>query len=430
MMFSNTAAEVVFANVILELFCAAVTAVPAVHLLFGGGAKTRQERLLTRILCLHIVMLVCDASAWAFDGVPGLRGPMLAANFLEFSLGYVNLVFLTDYIVGVIAQKRPVSRIVVRIVTAVCALCVAAGVVSQFNGVVYFIDERNVYRAGPWYAGINLVAPAVILFFSSVVAVCARSLDRGDTPALLSYVVFLCAAAGLQVFFPELMLYYAAYTLSLLVTWVNIHVRHEKLLKDRELELADARISIMVSRIRPHFLYNALSAVSWLCVHDPALARETVNDFSRYLRANLAALTQKAPIPFEEEMRHVETYLSLERKRFGDRIRVERRVEATDFRLPPLTLQPLVENAVQHGITVRDEGGTIVVGTRETEDGWEVSVVDDGVGFAGEEPERRGMGIENVRFRLENICRGSLDVRSTPGEGTTAVIRIPKEGHA
>lgn len=428
----NLALRYTDVSIALELFCAAVCAILAGHLLLGGSRKTRRSRLLARILILHVVTLVCDAAAWAFNGVlqPDLRILIKAANYLEFVLGYANFIFLTDYIVGIISEKRAVSRRVVHLVAAVCTICIVITTISLSNGIVFYIDERNLYSIGPWYNAMNSVVPAIIIFLSAVSLYYSRYLGRSDTLTFLSYIVFLFIAAILQLAFPGLMIYYATYTLSILITYVNVHVQHEKLLQEKELELADARISIMISQIQPHFLYNTLSVVGDLCRHDPVSARETVIDFSRYLRANLAALTEKETIFFEEEMEHVDTYLSLETKRFGDKIRIVREIGAANFPLPPLTLQPIVENAVLHGITAREEGGTVVIKTEEDEGAWRISVIDDGVGFDTAEPQdaRFHVGIRNVRFRLDAMSGGRLDVASTPGKGTEAVITIPKRG--
>ena len=179
--------------------------------------------------------------------------------------------------------------------------------------------------------------------------------------------------------------------------------------------------------------YNALVAIQELCLIDPETASESVADFSRYLRGNMDSLSINNPIPFEKELQHVEAYLSLEKKRFGDRLNIAYDIKVRDFYTPVLTLQPIVENAVRHGVTRREEGGLVTVSTHETETESIITVTDDGVGFdAGRVPkpgkygERAHVGIENVRSRLVSMCGGSLDIQSEPGVGATAVITIPK----
>ena len=205
--------------------------------------------------------------------------------------------------------------------------------------------------------------------------------------------------------------------------------KQEKIYK-LENELLQNQISIMLSQIRPHFLYNALVAIQELCLIDPETASDAVADFSMYLRGNMDSLAIKDPIPFEKELHHVETYLSLEKKRFGDRLSIAYDIKSRDFLLPVLTLQPIVENAVRHGVTMREEGGSVTVSTHETKRGAVITVKDDGVGFNSrrvpKNGERSHVGIENVRSRLVSMCGGSLAIQSKPTIGTTAVITIPK----
>jgi len=197
-----------------------------------------------------------------------------------------------------------------------------------------------------------------------------------------------------------------------------------------ENELLQNQISIMLSQIRPHFLYNSLVAIQELCLIDPETAREAINEFSSYLRGNLSAFAVTKPIPFDQELRHVESYLSLERKRYGDKLNIEYDISIRDFNMPIQTLQPLVENAVRHGVTKREEGGTVTVKTAETETDIIISVIDDGVGINAinefEDSDRTHVGIDNVTKRLISMCNGTLSIESIPGEGTTAVITIPK----
>ena len=154
------------------------------------------------------------------------------------------------------------------------------------------------------------------------------------------------------------------------------------------------------------------------------------SEFSEYLRRNMNSLKEQAPVPFESELKHLETYLSLEKMRFGDELNIEYDIEATDFLIPSLTVQPLVENAVKHGVGMKEDGGTVTIATKEFDDRYEVIVSDDGVGFdTAKKPNdgRTHIGMENVRNRLKTMCNAVLNIESTVGKGTVATITIPKE---
>ena len=216
---------------------------------------------------------------------------------------------------------------------------------------------------------------------------------------------------------------------SSVVLFNDQKIRQEKI-AELENDLLQSQISIMLSQIRPHFLYNSLAAIQELCLIDPETASVTVNEFSSYLRGNLDSLSMKMPVPFEKELRHVETYLSLEKKRFGKRLNVVYDIAARDFFLPALTLQPVVENAVRHGVVKREAGGTVTIRSELTETDAAITVADDGVGFNPDDMDGQGdrlrVGIENVRSRLAVMCRGTLSIQSVPGAGTTVVITIPR----
>lgn len=202
-------------------------------------------------------------------------------------------------------------------------------------------------------------------------------------------------------------------------------------LQKKELERAQA--DVLLSQIQPHFLYNSLTAIRYLCESDPHEAKQAISDFSLFLRANMNSLKSKAPIPLEQELKHVELYLNLEKRRFGDRISVQFEILESEFLIPPLTLQPLVENAVHHGILKKQEGGTIIIRSEEKAGTYVIVVSDDGSGFSestirrgGIEKEGSHIGIENVRGRLAAMANGVLEIQSREGVGTHIMITIPK----
>ena len=144
------------------------------------------------------------------------------------------------------------------------------------------------------------------------------------------------------------------------------------------------------------------------------------------------SLSENEPIPFTTELEHVKHFLALQQLRFEAALDVEYDLECTDFRLPTLTLQPIVENAVTYGVRKNPKGkGKVIIRSREYSDRWEVRVIDNGPGFVPETiPEdryRSHIGIQNVRERLRYSIGGDLQMHSALGKGTTAIIILPKE---
>ncbi len=198
----------------------------------------------------------------------------------------------------------------------------------------------------------------------------------------------------------------------------------------KESENAKLKLDILQAQIQPHFLFNSLTTIKQLCVKDPEKASEAIETFIVYLRHNMDSLTAEKPIDFSKELEHVKGYLELQKLRFGDDLCVKYDIEFTNFKIPTLALQPIVENAVTYGVRKSENGqGTVVISTKKVGNTVEVIVEDDGPGFVPEDVKdtknKAHIGIVNVRERVENIAGGELIIDSMIGKGTKAVIKLP-----
>ena len=206
----------------------------------------------------------------------------------------------------------------------------------------------------------------------------------------------------------------------------NKELETEKLTLDAQ--LTESRISTMISQIRPHFIYNTLGSIEQLCEIDPPKAGELVHNFAKYLRGNFGELDNPKPILMSQEMEHVHHYINIENVRFPD-MTFSFEMNSNDFFIPALTIQPIVENAIKHGLMKLQKGGTIHVVSFETDKDYCVLVEDDGVGFDTNVllDDRKHVGIRNIRGRLKAMVNGTLEIESTIGVGTKVLIKIPKE---
>ncbi len=215
---------------------------------------------------------------------------------------------------------------------------------------------------------------------------------------------------------------------------VRIHHRRESRQRENELgkqqdTIHELQTRIALSQIKSHFLYNALNSIYILCGKDLKAGRQAISDLSDYLRANMSFMDSEEPIPFEQEMDHVRAYLSLEKLRFPEELNYSIVTPVTDFMLPALTVQPLVENAVRHGIVPTGREGILVISTRENTEDIFITISDNGRGFdeeGGNGEDRKHIGIQNVRERLKRQVGAELVISSTLGEGTEVTIKIPK----
>jgi len=248
----------------------------------------------------------------------------------------------------------------------------------------------------------------------------------------LVYFIFIATPAIALVFhiiFDELSIFTFAIVISFLTQFLYFYVQRGLMIQKQEKELSEKQIELTISQIRPHFIYNCLSSISYLVTKDPKLAVEAIDDFSSFLRVNFSNISQNKIVPFTQELEHTMKYLKLEKMRFEDRVRVYFDIRVNEFDIPSLTLQPLVENAVKHGVCKRAEGGTIVIKSTETDKEYIVEVTDDGVGFDPSVPPDDGrvhVGLTNVENRLKSMVNGRLEIYSKINKGTRMSIHIPK----
>lgn len=221
------------------------------------------------------------------------------------------------------------------------------------------------------------------------------------------------------------------YALAFLFYYLVIHVYiSQQVSEEKEKKLREERLLLMLSQIQPHFLYNTLNTITALCRSNPKLAEETTIKFSQYLRENMYSIGEKDMHNFFQELEHTNIYLEIEKLRFGERLKIEYDIKSSDFNMPVLTLQPIVENAVKHGICKKIEGGTIKISTEKKGNDNIVIIADDGVGFELEKTLNDGnqhIGIQNVKERLRIMLKAEMEIKSLIGIGTTVKIIIPNK---
>ena len=202
-------------------------------------------------------------------------------------------------------------------------------------------------------------------------------------------------------------------------------LKKELALTQKELELSNTNVRLLQNQISPHFIYNALFIIKALIWTDQKKASDAVDDFSLYTRRNIEAMRSDEQIEFSKELEHIKAFLNIENVDDETGLVVEYDIGELDFQLPPLTVEPLVENAVIHGIGTLESGGVITISSRKTDDGYMVTVEDNGVGFDVENT-KFGVGLENAKTRLELQCGGRLEITSRPG-CTKATVFVPKQ---
>ena len=420
------------ANIALDVVSIILSLLPVVYLL--GNHRYRQERSNRYFLgvCVsNLLMIVGDLPDWLIQDASGpLRKIVLTlSSALFYTASAFVLYFFGRYILEYLQVAGRTGKRYLASITAVCGVQIFFALISPFSGSIFYVADDG-YQRGSLFFISQLVPLFCYLLFTALVILYRKRLAWQEIVFFLLYIFVPLGGGATQMFLRGVAVVNIGVALALLFILVNIQFEHELLLKRQEKELAEQRIDMMLSQIQPHFLYNTLTTIRQLCDVDPQKAKAAIRDFSLFLRGNMDSLKSKAPIPFEQELSHVEHYLALEQQRFQERLHVVYEIAARDFSIPPLTMQPIVENAVHHGVLKREEGGTVTVKTEETSDAYLVTVSDDGVGFRPDmrppDDGRTHIGIENVRGRLSALCGGTLTLHSEAGVGTTALLAIPK----
>ena len=423
----------------LEIFAAAVTAVMLIGCFLERKHKTKSGKLFVWCLISQTAMLLVDAPIWILLANPKPEN-VIPIKILSFSSDAFLCVLISLYaycLTEYINERKKISYGYTNLITVLCGISLVLWLINAFNGMYIYYDATGLDQTGPHYLlsqAFNVVLPAMtmVLAFRYHDVIGWRNtwiwVLYGLIPVLSIPVQVLWAVTPVCL----------ATTVSLVLVYTLIHVEQaereaniEKELAQKELALSESNNSLVLSQMQPHFLYNALTSIYCLCDEKPEAAKEAVSNFSKYLRGNLDSIKQTKMISFADELKHLQAYLSLEKIRFDNYLDIKYDIRTTEFFIPPLTVQPLVENAVNHGISDLPNGGCVTISTEEKSDYYEIRVSDNGVGF---DPRtaladgRSHVGITNVRSRLNIMCHGTLDIKSSPGGGTVAIIQIPKGG--
>ena len=214
------------------------------------------------------------------------------------------------------------------------------------------------------------------------------------------------------------------------------HKKFGETLEKLEIQLNEARIKISTGQMQPHFLYNALASIREVVLENPEYAADLIFDFTTHLRACIKSMAGEEMISFSQEIENIKAYVSIEKMRFGDKMQVEYDIQESDFQIVPLSIQPLVENAIRHGIYERGNEGSIVkISSYRQKDKINIMIEDNGVGFDVEKiakevkaHERDSTGLQNLIFRFENLMNATVNIESVIGTGTKVTIKIPVKG--
>ncbi|MBQ0072472.1 MAG: histidine kinase [Spirochaetales bacterium] len=423
-------------NIVIEFFLVILLSIISVSN-FSRYSRKKSYNIFNNLVQALMLLIVMDMGTYALIGKPGHRVLLLVLWVLVYVMTYVMVFFFHSYLNSFMEENYGIKvknlRYYIAIISSFFNIL---WIISAFNGMFYWFDEMNRDHYTPWRV-LSWVGTFIVLVPDIVTIIKYRkTIGAKNTTIWLLYIFAPYLARVFQSLGP-FAITYAMIALAVLVIHVLINQDIERRYQNQrielelqQLELQENHQRILVSQIQPHFLYNVLNTICILCRKDPDAAAETTADFASYLRMNLNSIAVTTPVTFDKELEHVKTYLKLEKRRFGEELQYEFHTECENFFIPVLALQPIVENAVKHGIRDKDSGGTVTITTRQDEKAYYVTVEDDGTGFDTSKrithDSRSHIGLENSINRVRDLLGGKVDIQSEIGKGTVVTITLPK----
>lgn len=444
--------------------------IATVCMLMSKNFDREKRKWILHMLMATAILLISDAFAWGYRGNSGILGFYIVriSNFLVFLFSDVIMALFHGYVCcclfgGANAKKTKNVELQVKAVYMIALIAMGLVILTQFTGLYYTFDAHNLYHRSNCYF-MALVLPMIGMIIDCNLIIRYRKQISGRLMvSMLSYIFLPLVTTMIQIFYYGISLINIAISISMILMFIEamieqartvaeqarIVAEQERMISEQKLELAETerkvaeqnrkiaeqnreltetRIATMMSQIKPHFIYNTLGSIEQLCELDPAMAEKMVHNFAKYLRGNFGELDNKRPIRMSQEITHCKYYVSIEQVRFPD-IKIIFDIQIDDFQIPALSVQPLIENAIKHGLMKLPKGGSVWISSYETEDTYCVKVEDNGVGFDTSAllKDRKQIGLRNIQGRLQAMCNGTLTVKSSYGMGTRVLIQIPKK---
>ena len=412
-----------------------------------GMMELKSRRFFILLFSTNFLYIACSLISEVsidFCG-PGFAVLSRVSMFLYSLLAIMQLPMFIGYLLhccGDVYQKSSLWRFN----CFICLIYAAMLIYTQFSDTIYYISDNNEYHRGPYYQ--ILLLPSAVLMIIDLFALyrrrtcLTRRQSRGFWACLLTPLVLMLVQ---MTTYGLMLVNFGTAVSALILLKYIVEEQRDKSMRLMQ-EYTKQELEILLLQMRPHFIYNTMTSIYYLCEMDPGKAQKVIGDFTTYLRKNFSAVAKEGLIPFEEELEHTRAYLAVEKVRYEKLLFVEYDIRYTEFELPPLTLQPIVENAVKHGIDPERPSLHLRVAVQKTDREIEIIVEDDGPGFdlsavvsggdlqfpagAGANASRGGLqsthiGIRNVQKRLEVMCRASMETIPRLGGGTIVRIRIP-----
>ena len=373
------------------------------------------------ILLLYVILCIADLLTY-YD--PDMAQAQRIISYFESLLYSLIMPLLTIYLLRNCGEKLRESKLF-RFVFVLWIMSFTMLQTTLFTNLFYYITDDNKFVRGDLYT--LMCAPSVLTIVVTLRGLILRrnKFNRRHFFSFLACLLPLTIVSVLHIYISVFPLLGVCLTLTILLMFmINLLDLIEYYMR-QQAEISRQRANIAILQMRPHFIYNTMTGIYYLCDQDPEKAKQVTLDFTTYLRKNFTAIASEDTIPFSEELEHTRAYLAVEMAQFEDILSVDYDTPHTHFRLPSLTLQPIVENAVKYGCDPDSDSLHIVIRTRSTDSGSEITVEDNGPGYVDVDDNKPHIALANIKERLEMMCGGTMSISKRERGGTGVKIIIP-----
>jgi len=369
--------------------------------------------------------LFSDFICWTVQGIPqyALVNKLANTQFYLCSpaIVYVFWVYITKFVGGLETRKK---RILWHIQSCLLVVAVILIVLNWFYGFYFTIDVNGVYKRTDGSFLINII-PSMVILLITTIEMLKSKVRKQEKISFLIFAVTPLLSYAAQIVFLGISVTFSIISISLLLVYISAQA-------NRARQLADLKVRMVQSQLQPHFVFNGMSSIRMLIKKDPDKAVAAMDHFMGYLRGTIDAYNNVDMFSIEAELKIVSDYLEIEQVRFGENIQYEIINESEGFMVPPLSIQPLVENAIKHGIRQRLDGsGKVTINVYDKDAKHVIVIEDNGVGFDKKDKKPNDghvhIGLDSTIRRFEYYLGGKVTVESEEGKGTKVVIVVPEK---
>ena len=408
----------------------AATAIAVIGLILSISARYTKQVYKNYLVTVFSLLTAYTVSNLVLWNIPEENGNVFVSYFFLFceSLFSSMILPVLNSFLLFCAEKQQRKNPFVYFAVSLWGVYFILLVIAQFTKWIYYYTPDNEYFRGPLYP--VLLVPLVLLMVVNLFALFRyrAELSRRYRIAFTVYFLVPLLCMVVQMFYSDVLMAVLGSAVSALIMLLIIVMDQMDRQVAQAREIAMQKSSINVLQMRPHFIYNTMMSIYYLCKQDSDKAQQVTLDFTSYLRKNFTAIASEDTIPFRDELEHTRAYLAVEQAQHEGRLFVKFDTPHTQFRLPPLTLQPRVENAVKHGMDPDGDPLHISVITRCIKGGSEIIVKNDVAKYDPSDENEPHIALNNIRQRLETLCKGTLKITPHEEGGTTVKVTIPLTG--